>query len=156
MFLTSIRHTRKVIQSRQWPVRRTFCVTNFPEPVFHNVSESTLEELAESLYELENSLDDFDVNVSQGVLTIKLGSCFDNKTWVINKQTPNRQLWWSSPISGPRRFEYTGNQLVFSKQSPISLSQLWKFSKDNSIDLWSELKLEIETVTGVALQPTKS
>jgi frataxin len=25
---------------------------------------------------------------------------------VINKQTPNEQLWWSSPISGPRRYEY--------------------------------------------------
>ena len=27
-------------------------------------------------------------------------------TWVINKQTPNRQLWWSSPVSGPRRYEW--------------------------------------------------
>lgn len=27
-------------------------------------------------------------------------------TWVLNKQTPNRQIWWSSPLSGPLRFEY--------------------------------------------------
>ena len=27
-------------------------------------------------------------------------------TWVINKQTPNQQVWWSSPLSGPRRYEY--------------------------------------------------
>ena len=27
-------------------------------------------------------------------------------TWVINKQPPNRQVWLSSPISGPRRFDW--------------------------------------------------
>ncbi len=31
----------------------------------------------------------------QGVLTVKLGKL---GTYVINKQTPNRQIWWSSPI----------------------------------------------------------
>ncbi len=28
------------------------------------------------------------------------------KYYVLNKQTPNRQIWLSSPISGPSRFEY--------------------------------------------------
>lgn len=57
------------------------------------------------------------------MLTLRLG---DVGTFVINKQTPNRQLWWSSPIrcarrsaagrcahrarhpphSGPKRYEY--------------------------------------------------
>ncbi|TNV79186.1 hypothetical protein FGO68_gene10175 [Halteria grandinella] len=27
------------------------------------------------------------------------------KYYVLNKQTPNRQIWLSSPISGPSRFE---------------------------------------------------
>jgi frataxin len=27
-------------------------------------------------------------------------------TYVINKQTPNRQLWLSSPVSGPKRYNY--------------------------------------------------
>ena len=31
----------------------------------------------------------------QGVLTLRLG---DKGTYVINKQTPNRQIWFSSPI----------------------------------------------------------
>lgn len=31
----------------------------------------------------------------QGVLKIDLG---EDGTWVINRQIPNRQLWWSSPI----------------------------------------------------------
>ena len=31
----------------------------------------------------------------QGVLTVKLGA---HGTYVYNKQTPNRQIWMSSPI----------------------------------------------------------
>ena len=31
----------------------------------------------------------------QGVLTVKLGQ---KGTYVINKQTPNRQIWMSSPV----------------------------------------------------------
>lgn len=27
------------------------------------------------------------------------------KFYVLNKQTPNKQIWLSSPISGPSRFE---------------------------------------------------
>lgn len=27
-------------------------------------------------------------------------------TYVINKQTPNKQIWLSSPRSGPKRFDY--------------------------------------------------
>uniref|UniRef100_A0A914RUA2 Frataxin n=1 Tax=Parascaris equorum TaxID=6256 RepID=A0A914RUA2_PAREQ len=36
-----------------------------------------------------------------GVITAKVGR--DKGTYVINKQTPNRQIWLSSPISGPKR-----------------------------------------------------
>lgn len=36
-------------------------------------------------------------------------------TFVINRQTPNRQIWLSSPQSGPKRFDYvpsTDNEAV--------------------------------------------
>ena len=29
----------------------------------------------------------------------------DGRAFVLNKQTPNKQLWLSSPISGPQRYE---------------------------------------------------
>lgn len=35
------------------------------------------------------------LRVQQGVLNIVVG---DRGTWVLNKQSPNRQIWWSSPI----------------------------------------------------------
>ena len=29
-----------------------------------------------------------------------------NGTYVINKQPPNKQIWLSSPITGPKRYDY--------------------------------------------------
>jgi frataxin len=31
---------------------------------------------------------------------------FPHGTYVINKQPPNKQIWLSSPISGPKRYDY--------------------------------------------------
>ena len=38
-----------------------------------------------------------------GVLTI---SWPDKGTYVINKQPPNKQIWLSSPLSGPKRYDW--------------------------------------------------
>uniref|UniRef100_A0A0K0D7Z5 Nucleotid_trans domain-containing protein n=1 Tax=Angiostrongylus cantonensis TaxID=6313 RepID=A0A0K0D7Z5_ANGCA len=35
-------------------------------------------------------------------------------TYVINKQTPNRQLWLSSPVSGPKRFDLVNDRWIYS------------------------------------------
>ena len=35
-------------------------------------------------------------------------------TYVINKQTPNRQIWLSSPTSGPKRYDYADGQWIYS------------------------------------------
>eukprot|EP01035_Chromulina_nebulosa_P021350 gene21350-27660_t len=82
------------------------------ESTYHEIADETLEEIQEtlSILETETPLSHFNINpsdieisLSQGVLKLDLSS---KGSWVINKQTPNRQLWWSSPISGPRRYEY--------------------------------------------------
>jgi frataxin len=31
-------------------------------------------------------------------------------TWVINKQAPSRQIWLSSPVSGPTHFAYNSEK----------------------------------------------
>lgn len=64
------------------------------------------------------SCDDyFDINYSMGVLTAKISSSIG--VYIINKQTPSRQIWLSSPISGPKRynifrifFTNVGNKLI--------------------------------------------
>jgi len=71
----------------------------------HCVSE-TLESLSDKISELiddDTSLEGADITLSDGVLTINLGP--KHGIYVVNKQTPNKQVWMSSPISGPMRFD---------------------------------------------------
>jgi len=84
---------------------------------YHTLSEATMERLLESL---ESLLDDianpeYEVEYHSGVLTLLLGA---KGTYVINKQPPNKQIWLSSPFSGPIRYEYSE-----AKQS-------WLYSRD--------------------------
>ncbi|TFK57428.1 Frataxin [Heliocybe sulcata] len=65
------------------------------------------------LDQLENLLDEagdpeYEVEYSSGVLTLKLGR---HGTYVINKQPPNKQIWLSSPFSGPKRYDYAKDGL---------------------------------------------
>uniref|UniRef100_A0A7S4QGS3 ferroxidase n=1 Tax=Ditylum brightwellii TaxID=49249 RepID=A0A7S4QGS3_9STRA len=78
------------------------------EQEYHNTADETLEHIQDALEELfEDSFSTEteipEVNVANGVLTLSLPP---HGTWVLNKQTPNQQIWWSSPLSGPRRYEY--------------------------------------------------
>jgi frataxin len=54
-----------------------------------------LEHLAEQVENLDVGFLE-DVVSSDGVVTIKFSG---NKVYVINKQSPNRQIWLSSPFS---------------------------------------------------------
>ena len=53
---------------------------------------------------------------------------------MINKQTPNRQLWWSSPLSGPRRYEL----FVPSSRSDCSESDKEENASDEELSSLSE------------------
>lgn len=97
------------------------------EAQFHQIADETLDTIQDSIDELfENDSNGIveddalypEVNLSSGVLTISFGN---HGTWVINKQTPNKQIWWSSPLSGPRRYEYDENKSVwvFSKSTVV-------------------------------------
>jgi frataxin len=79
--------------------------------------------------------DGFDLSLAMGVLTLKLGP---KGTYVINKQTPNRQLWWSSPVSGPKRYNWDTS------------ARRWKNSRDGH-DMLAELKTELSRLTGQEL-----
>ena len=51
----------------------------------------------------EKEYDFVDTNLAAGVLSISFNK---KKNYVINIQRPNLQVWLSSPISGPQRFEF--------------------------------------------------
>lgn len=56
-----------------------------------------------------------------GVLTANIGP---GHTFVINKQTPNKQIWLSSPISGPKRYDLSDNGRWIYKHDGQSLHEL--------------------------------
>jgi len=82
------------------------------ESEYHGVADETLEDIQDAV---EMALEENDIGgdgsaeeqpevvYASGVLTMTLPP---HGTWVLNKQTPNRQIWWSSPISGPKRYGY--------------------------------------------------
>ncbi|XP_031245832.1 frataxin, mitochondrial isoform X2 [Mastomys coucha] len=72
--------------------------SSLDETTYERLAEETLDALAEFFEDLADkpyTLEDYDVSFGGGVLTIKLGG--DLGTYVINKQTPNKQIWLSSP-----------------------------------------------------------
>lgn len=63
-----------------------------------------------------------------GVLTI---TTQDKGTYVINKQPPNKQIWLSSPISGPKRYDWCIiGEGQNSKEDTASGS--WVYGRDGS------------------------
>jgi len=59
--------------------------------------------LIEKLEQLQEEDEDVDCEYSAGVLTLTFPP---NGTYVINKQPPNKQIWLSSPLTGPKRYDY--------------------------------------------------
>ncbi|KAM4054198.1 frataxin, mitochondrial [Anomaloglossus baeobatrachus] len=94
------------------------------ETTYERLAADTLYSLAEFFEDLADqpfTPSDYDVSFGNGVLTVKVGKNFG--TYVINKQTPNRQIWLSSPTSGPKRYDWTGKSWVYSHDG-VSLHQL--------------------------------
>eukprot|EP00069_Balaena_mysticetus_P018386 bmy_11060T0 len=93
------------------------------DTTYEKLAEETLDSLAkffEDLADKPYTLEDYDVSFGSGVLTIKLGG--DLGTYVINKQTPNKQIWLSSPSSGPKHYNWTGINRVYSLTGQYRIS----------------------------------
>lgn len=86
------------------------------EAIYEKLADETLDALAEYFEDLADEsftdAQDYDVVFSSGVLTVKVGD--GHGTYVINKQKPNRQIWLSSPTSGPKRYDWTGERWVYA------------------------------------------
>jgi frataxin len=70
--------------------------------------QDKLEDLVE--HETSDIASESDVTYSNGVLTVNLGAV---GTYVINKQSPNRQIWLSSPVSGPKRYDLVDGSWIY-------------------------------------------
>ncbi|TIB33771.1 hypothetical protein E3P84_02053 [Wallemia ichthyophaga] len=103
----TLTHTRTYAQPPN-----TNAVESMSTHTFHQLSDKVFDSLVETL-EAEIEGGGFDVaqssevELNSGVLTLSLDKY---GTYVINKQPPTRQIWVSSPFSGPRRYEFDSNQ----------------------------------------------
>ncbi|KAK2837055.1 hypothetical protein Q5P01_014267 [Channa striata] len=99
-------------------------ISDLSELEYEKLAEETLDALADYFEDLTDEPftgADYDVVFSSGVLTVKVGG--GHGTYVINKQTPNRQIWLSSPTSGPKRYDWTGKHWVYTHDG-VRLHQL--------------------------------
>lgn len=107
----------RVIERGNHPVQRYFNT----ESDYHTAADEALEDIQDSIEEAleDHRIPEFEVTLASGVLTLVFPP---HGTWVINKQTPNRQLWWSSPISGPRRYEYESGDWIFTRDESHTMT----------------------------------
>uniref|UniRef100_A0A3Q1EHK6 Frataxin, mitochondrial n=1 Tax=Acanthochromis polyacanthus TaxID=80966 RepID=A0A3Q1EHK6_9TELE len=123
----------KNIHLTSWNLRNPPLVqiSELSEAAYEKLADETLDALADFFEDLTDEAftgADYDVVFSSGVLTVKVGG--HHGTYVINKQTPNKQIWLSSPTSGPKRYDWTGEHWVYTHDG-VSLHQL--LSKEFSV-----------------------
>lgn len=68
------------------------------------------------------------------MLTLSVGG--GKGTYVLNKQGPNLQIWSSSPISGPVRYDWMDGK--------------WQYARDGS-ELMSTLSKELSSLCGAPI-----
>ncbi|XP_033750951.1 frataxin, mitochondrial-like [Pecten maximus] len=93
---------------------RNYCTNSLSEIKFEELAEETLERLSEKFDDIAETVDcddEYDVSYGSGVLTAKISREWG--TYVINKQTPNKQIWLSSPVSGPKRYDYVDKRWIY-------------------------------------------
>ncbi|XP_044466170.1 frataxin, mitochondrial-like isoform X2 [Mangifera indica] len=112
------------------------------EDEFHRLANSTIHDLQEKFEEYGDivQVDGFDVDYGNEVLTLKLGAL---GTYVLNKQTPNRQIWLSSPVSGPSRFDWDRS------------AQAWVYRRTRA-NLSKIFESELEQLCGLAYSKLQS
>ncbi len=114
------------------------------ESEYHNKADDTLQTIQDTLDFYFEDNPEFgkssDINYASGVLTIALSP--EHGTWVLNKQTPNRQIWWSSPVSGPRRYEFddSDEKWIWSRYIDFQNSNLNSDSADEHEQEWTDTK----------------
>lgn len=76
---------------------------------YAKIANEYLETLSDELEMLSEDFPQLDAELSLGVMTLTVS---EGKTYVINKQPPNKQIWLSSPVSGPKRYDLIGGKWI--------------------------------------------
>ncbi|KAG4300700.1 hypothetical protein PCANB_002962 [Pneumocystis canis] len=105
---------------------------------YHQLADITIEKILHALEQMQDNYPEktIEIEYSQGVLTLDLGYY---GTYVLNKQPFNKQIWVSSPISGPKRYDW-----IPSKDKKDGK---WMYLRDNGI-LEDLFKNELKEIIG--------
>lgn len=114
---------------------------------YHTRADEFFDTLVVKLEQRQEVKGDVDAEYSAGVLSIDMG---DKGMYVLNKQPPNRQIWLSSPLSGPKRYDW----VLFSEgqnQKEGSGVGDWIYLRDGSSLtelIKKEIGIEVSVDTG--------
>lgn len=89
------------------------------ESQFHKIANEFLETLFENLE--EGIGDHADVDLQDGILNIELDA---GGEYIINKHTPNKQIWLASPKSGASHYGYEDGRWVGTRDQADLLEKL--------------------------------
>ena len=113
---------KKSSENSEWSCRQAKTLS---EAEYDVIAEETMENLTALFEALPDAVvchHDYDATYSQGVLKVLIGG--GGGTYVINKQSPNRQIWLSSPVSGPKRYDYTEERKWVYSHDGVCLQDL--------------------------------
>ncbi|KAH8697697.1 hypothetical protein BGW36DRAFT_359478 [Talaromyces proteolyticus] len=98
---------------------------------YHEVSEHYLNVLLAEVERVQEEGSDMEAEYSAGVLNVIVPSV---GTYVLNKQPPNHQIWLSSPISGPKRYDWVvqGDQMHEKQDTRDFIKGQWIYLRDGS------------------------
>ncbi|KAK7948540.1 uncharacterized protein PG986_009426 [Apiospora aurea] len=94
---------------------------------YHELSDAYLNHLLAHLEERQDNSDDIDVEYSSGVMNVRT----KHGVYVINKQPPNKQIWLSSPQTGPKRYDWVVISEDQSAKQDTAVGS-WVYLRDGS------------------------
>lgn len=104
---------------------------------YSTIADEYLEDLCDQLEAISEEFPQIDAELNHGVMTLTTAP---GKNYVINKQPPNKQIWLSSPISGPKRYDLINGKWTTLRDGS-RLSDL--LSKEISDELGVEFSLDL-------------
>jgi frataxin len=105
---------------------------------YNTLANEYLEALTDDLEGLSEQYPQLDCEMSHGVLTIDMPPV---GSYVINKQPPNKQIWLSSPITGPKRYDMIGGRWITLRDGS-SLTELLQEEVNSTLN--SDLQFNTE------------
>ncbi|KAF3481312.1 frataxin [Arthroderma uncinatum] len=102
------------------------------EPDYRDRSEEYFNVLLAEIERMqEEGGSEVEAEYSAGVLNVTVPGV---GTYVLNKQPPNKQIWLSSPISGPKRFDWVvqGDEMAEKEGTRAYIGGQWIYLRDGS------------------------